>query len=333
VSGVETSWGSKLGWSPIQLNGYYAPGLEKASYPAKVYDFKQAGFWIDQSDAVDLLSSWSYSNYLYLHVNDDAIKVAATDTYRENTTVLKGNAGCVVILGSYGNSGADIGNIDNSVVDGVYVHRIVHSSTGYQGCDWNDHGGVVCTRSCGQNRNGLVDATVSNLYIPEIGDANSVAQPFGIGVNEQGDFCDGLGVPENEVYPIRNLVFKDFNIYPDPSCMSNFYDDSGKVQWGWYGKDKHSGKDKKFWHSVTFYDPSPERSDPSSCDFQGAVSFSSNPQYFVCGYPDDNDAINHCMTTDGIGSYPNINYDVNVNTNIDFPVCGFAMDNDLLATV
>jgi len=39
------------------------------------------------------------------------------------------------------------------------------------------------------------------------------------------------------------------------------------------------------------------------------------------------------MTTDGIGSYPNINYDVNVNTNIDFPVCGFAMDNDLLATV
>lgn len=58
------------------------------------------------------------------------------------------------------------------------------------------------------------------------------------------------------------------------------------------------------------------------------------PASFFAGYPDDNDAINHCMTTDGIGSYPNINYDVgNTNTNIDFPVCGFAMDNDLLATV
>lgn len=199
-----------------------------------------------------------------------------------------------------------------STVDGVYVHRIVHSSWQYQGC--GGAGGVVSTRSCGINSNGLVDATVSNLYIPELGDINSVAQPFGIGINWDKEWCDE---PANQYYPIRNLVFTYFNIYPEPSCKSAFYDNTGgNVQWGWYDSKK-----KQNWPSVSFYDTG--SSHPDKCDFQGAVSFHHDPQYFVCGLPDDNDALNYCMTTDGVGSAPNVDYQMSANPNILFTACGY----------
>jgi len=173
---------------------------------------------------------------------------------------------------------------------------------------------------------------------------NSVATSFAIGVNKNGYFCNG-GTPVDH-YPINNLVFENWNIYPNPSCKSSIYDDAGIVEWG-LGKTP----------SITFF--SPKDSDPSNCDFQGAVAFSSGPQYFVCGkllllddllsmhqFPnnnicsrtlvylglDDSDAA-YCMTKDGIGGSPNIDYfvDNGVNVNIDFPTCGYsAEDLDLL---
>ena len=49
---------------------------------------------------------------------------------------------------------------------------------------------------------------------------------------------------------------------------------------------------------------------------------------------DDSDAAAYCMTTDGIGGSPNIDYfvDNGVNVNIDFPTCGYSAEEDLLAT-
>lgn len=321
VSGVETAWGSRQGKSSIQLNNHF---FTNYNTPVKLFDFKQAGFWNKQSDGVDIMGTASYSSYNYLHTNDDALKIASTEFTCEYQTLLKGNAGCAVNLDAFGYEPNDI---NNSHIDGIYVHRIVHNSQGFQGCSsstqddgWSDeNGGVVCTRSCGQNKGGLSDATISNLYIPEIGDVNSVATSFGIGVNTKGSFCNG-GTPVDH-YPIKNLIFENWNIYPNPSCKSSIYDDAGIVEWG-------SGATP----SITFF--SPKDSDPSNCDFQGAVSFSSGPQYFVCGL-DDSDAAAYCMTTDGIGGSPNIDYfvDNGVNVNIDFPTCGYSTEDlDLLAT-
>ena len=73
--------------------------------------------------------------------------------------------------------------------------------------------------------------------------------------------------------------------------------------------------------SVAFYDAG--SSDPAVCNFQGAVSFNDDPQYFVCGLTDDNDALNYCMTTDGVGSKPNVDYQMAANPNILFPTCGY----------
>ena len=201
-------------------------------------------------------------------------------------------------------------DIDRSTINGVYIHRIVHSSTGYQGCGGT--GGMVSTRSCATNSNGLVDTTVVNLYVPELGDINSVAQPFGIGVDWKAMWCSD---PPNDPYPISNLVFEYFNVYPEPSCDSAFYDSTGgNVQWGDSSKKKNTP-------SVAFYDAG--SSDPSACNFQGAVSFNHDPQYFVCGLTDDSDALDYCLTTDGVGSKPNVDYQMNANPNIRFPTCGY----------
>ncbi|KAL7549157.1 LOW QUALITY PROTEIN: hypothetical protein ACHAWF_012429, partial [Thalassiosira exigua] len=321
VSGVEVAWGSKLGWAPVSLNSPWPSDLDTSSHPVKLYDLKEVGMWNGQSDGPDIMGKGSYSFYLYLHTNasnnfsglisdcslspttwlplsDDALKIAATDTYRAHSTVLKGNAGCVVILGSYGNHFDS--NVDDSYVDGVYVHRIVHNSWQYQGCHHpGSRGGLVCTRSCGNNARGLIDATVATFHVPRLGSANSVSVPFGIGVSEEDAFCAG---PAVDPYHIRNLVFRDFDVRPNPSCKSSFYDNSGKVQWGWY--DEPSGTN---WPSVRFFDA--DRSDPGQCKFQGAVTFSTDPAYFVCGFLDEDDASNHCMTADGVGSAPNVDYE------------------------
>ena len=92
-----------------------------------------------------------------------------------------------------------------------------------QDLDGNGQGGVICTRSCAMKEDGLIDTTVSNIFIPDLGGANSVARPFAIGVNTESVFCKGNDHVKGS-YPIRNLVFKNINIQPNPGCSSVLYD-------------------------------------------------------------------------------------------------------------
>ena len=144
---------------------------------------------------------------------------------------------------------------------------------------------------------GLIDTTVSNIFIPDLGGANSVARPFAIGVNTESVFCKGNDHVKGS-YPIRNLVFKNINIQPNPGCSSVLYDNTGQVVWG----DDGSGTP-----SMAFYNA--EESDQANCDFHEVVQFSANPAYYVCGETDEVDAAKHCMAEDGVvGSEPNIDY-------------------------
>ena len=308
ISGIEVAWGSKLGISPVQLNSPFASDIysQTFSHPAKLYDFKFVGNWIEGSDGPDMMGRGSSSSFTYTHTSDDNVKIAAPDTKREHLTLLQGSAGCAINLGSYG-----MGDIDNSVADGVYIHRVLYRKNDvWNGC--GGYGGVVCTRSCGQNPNGLRDATVSNLFIPELGPndsgANSVAVPFGIGVQESGFFCGNT--PAVDAYPIRNLVFQNIAIHPEPSCKSKIYDNSGKVQWGTSDTP-----------SAIFYDR--EKSDIMTCDFRGTVKYSEDSAYFVCGFENEDEAEKKCLTTNGIGGVPNVDYDIanGANPNIEFPYC------------
>lgn len=181
-----------------------------------------------------------------------------------------------------------------------------------QDLDGNGQGGVICTRSCAMKEDGLIDTTVSNLFIPDLGGANSVARPFAIGVNTESVFCKGNDHVKGS-YPIRNLVFKNINIQPNPGCSSVLYDNTGQVVWG----DDGSGTP-----SMAFYNA--EESDQANCDFHEVVQFSANPAYYVCGETDEVDAAKHCMAEDGVGSEPNIDYSSvldGTNVNVDFPYC------------
>ena len=160
------------------------------------------------------------------------------------------------------------------------------------------------------NDGGLVDTTITGLFVPELADANSVSRLFAIGVNGKGPFCPGT---TSTKYPIRNLVIKDSAVYPNPGCMSAMYDDLGIVEWG-YNK----------WPSVRFFDK--DASHVEKCDFQGALEIHDDPQYFVCGFADQSDAEKYCMSTDGFGGSPNIEYSIvsGDNPNVDFPTCGYS---------
>ena len=57
VSGIETSWASKYGYSPIQLN---VADQDTYDYPTKVFDFKYVGNFNDQADGIDVSArSWT----------------------------------------------------------------------------------------------------------------------------------------------------------------------------------------------------------------------------------------------------------------------------------
>lgn len=310
VSGIETSWGSKYGYSPIQLN---VADEDTYNYPTKVFDFKYVGNFNDQGDGIDTMADGSFTAFAYTQTNDDNIKLSAKDNHRKHSTLLQGRAGCAINLGAYG-----WGNIDGSVIEGVYVHRILHASwDSWNGCasgmdssSGNGYGGLICTRSCALNDGGLVDTTITGLYVPELADANSVSRLFAIGVNGNGPFCPGT---KSTKYPIRNLVIKDSAVYPNPGCMSAMYDDLGIVEWGY-----------NEWPSVRFFDE--DASDTQKCDFQGTLNIHDDPQYFVCGFSDQTQAAKYCMTTDGVGGSPNIEYSIvsGDNPNVVFPTCGYS---------
>lgn len=306
VSGVQVAWGSRLGQSPIQLNSYFNGESEDTSkYCAKMHDLKYVGNWNDQADGPDIIGGGSLASFNYLHTCDDGIKVASDVTKFLDTTMLQGSAGSAIMLGSYGLTREN--GIAGSLVDGVYVHRSLQNNNPCG--NFRNTGGLISTRGCPIHASGLTDATVNNLHLPALGSndngANSVGQPFGIGVDTESGYCDSYDTTLNS-YPIKNLVFTNINIYVNPSCTSRFYDNTGKVDWG----DK----------TMIVYDEM--NSDPSKCDFQGAVAFSEDP-YFVCGVSQESDA-KYCMTADGVGGTANIEFDQKGgNVNLVEPWCEF----------
>jgi hypothetical protein len=62
----------------------------------KIYDFKQSGNWVDQSDGPKIASWHSQITNSFIHSNDDSIKVQAPYFHAKNNTILQGNAGNAV---------------------------------------------------------------------------------------------------------------------------------------------------------------------------------------------------------------------------------------------
>ena len=179
ISGITTAWGAHRGDASVFLQDYNGvayvegpPSDPTITFPtggraafenskAKIYDFKQSGNWVDQSDGPKIASWHSQITNSFIHSNDDSIKVQAPYFYAKNNTILQGNAGNAVGY-AYGfiNSSAS-----GSVVDYPYIHRV-----------YNDNGfGLVAMRiipnQAWQRYDQFEGITVSNLFVPSFNKA------------------------------------------------------------------------------------------------------------------------------------------------------------------
>ena len=151
--------------------------------PVRVTGLKVVGNWHDAADGPEVGGDGSLIEHVFLHVADDAIKVAAKDVRYRDVTVLQGDAGGVMNIGSYGyNRG-----VEGSVVEGVYVHRVCHRLRGKHGiAQDDDRGGLITSRTgnfnfLGQGSDGLVGFTVDGLWVAPV-TGNSVSRVLALGV-------------------------------------------------------------------------------------------------------------------------------------------------------
>ena len=206
-------------------------GYRSGNAPVKIFDVKRV-VWNGASDAFEV-GQGSYVGHSWILSADDSIKISAPNQRFENMTVLQGNAGGVVNIGSYGyNLGTE-----GSSVEGVYVPRIVQG--GEFGDDISDprqgQGGataVIQTLTCPlkNNRNEdqkVTDVTINNFTIAALGGddiqngvgVNSYNRPFALGIQDMSSFCSG---PWSDV-TFGNFQFTNMDFYGNPRRKSLMY--------------------------------------------------------------------------------------------------------------
>ena len=269
VEGITVGFGPKRGSGAVQLNTPYAPavssltdtniGFDSNNFKVNVSDLKVVGNWIDAADGPEIMGQNSTVESLYLHVNDDSIKVPVNGIKISDVTVLQGDTGGVVDLGSYG---YNRGSIKGAVVDGVYVHRITHT-TGY-----DDYNGLVTTRLCPVKPlndfnvlvSSLENATVQNLQVNKVDDINTVQRPAAIGVlasakGVTSSFCE---TPTASMVTISNIRLLNWDVYVEPSEDSKLYNngtvsglnaENNAIQYNWV-KPSVAFFDSKFLNNV-----------------------------------------------------------------------------------
>jgi hypothetical protein len=120
VSGVSVAYGPQRHQEFIQL--------KSSGGEITLFDVKTPGAFIDAADGPGMLSKGTAS-WLYLHHDDDSIKVFASEQQFRNITLIQGNAGAAIDLGAYGYNSP----ISKATVSGVFVHRVKQFGGGYDG--------------------------------------------------------------------------------------------------------------------------------------------------------------------------------------------------------
>lgn len=300
VENITTAWTAKRGQGAAELNSAYYPvqsgnsggaDYEANNKEVNVFDYKQAGSWLGESDGPEMMGADSKMDYAYLHICDDAIKVSAPGVQVSQATVLKGNSGGVVNLGSYGlNRG-----VSGSQVSGAWAHRITHKKSRPS----NDPGmGVVISRTCPvasigslTNSGSLSDSGISNVYVPFLpGDVNSMDAPIRLVT-----FSDCRGSePHATNFTIGNIDFLDFDLRVIPESPSLLRSDSWSAD-AWVPT----------WTDVYFYNKSAGTPQPTS----GVLLYpeanvgvdAGGTGYFICGVGDSGATNPLCWSTMGEG--------------------------------
>ena len=193
VSELTVAWGPKRGDGTIRLNFLRVPldgGLppDASNRPVRLYDVKTPGTWVDAADGPRVTADGSYLGHLYLQAADDNVKVDSSHSTLEHLTLLQGNVGSAVELGTYG-----IGIRDEAVraarVYGVYLHRITQPS----GMD-DGLGSLLGSRTCPWGIT-LEDISIGRVHVPAA-PGNRITSLIKIGT---------LGAPDNRFANRTNL--------------------------------------------------------------------------------------------------------------------------------
>ena len=297
--------------------------LEKNEKPIKIFDFKQVGSWVGANDGPEIGGPNSFVENTYLHIADDSIKASVDGLQYLNSTVLQGDDGGAINIGSYGVTRGVSGGPSNIRVSGVWIPRIVQRCMSEfpllpdQDCsdqdDINGHffnasRGVVTAPTCprvSQKTNpgtsgSLTGVTIESLQVFGLGGGdlgpNSIAAPISIGI--QDDYFCHLnfepGVLATSQYTTGNFVFKDMEFGVNPFLDTFFYMQS-----------QTDALAASFdWEQVAFCEPeTTPKSGPTSCQFTSAPlplkpvqiqsadgygmpsEFPPSWFYYPCGYP------------------------------------------------
>jgi len=168
VQGLSVAWGLKRGDGSLRLQFPRVPldGPHTASdsnRPVRLYDVKTPGTWVGASDGPRVTADGSRVEFAYLHHADDNLKVDSTRGVYRHITLLQGNIGSAIELGTYG-----IGIRDNAVsgarVDGVAIHRVTQDPGGQ-----DDHlGSVLGSRTCPWGIT-LRNISLQNVHVHQLG--------------------------------------------------------------------------------------------------------------------------------------------------------------------
>lgn len=179
MSGVAVAWGGKRGdgtvrlqFPRVALDGGHS--VEDSNKPARMFDVKTPGTWVGASDGPRVTADGSWLGNLFLMHADDNLKVDSSAATYRHITLLQGNIGDAIELGTYG-IGLRGNRVEHVSVDGIYIHRITHSHQ-----QEDDLGSVLGSRTCPV---GIIlsNITLANVHIPSVGGANQISSLFALG--------------------------------------------------------------------------------------------------------------------------------------------------------
>ncbi len=178
VSELTVAWGTKRGDGAIRLQFPRVPlrtrGAGASNRPVKMFDVKTPAAWVDAADGPRVTADGSSLSFLWQHHADDNLKVDSSFSRYEHVTLVQGDVGSAVELGTYG-IGLRGGTVRGSSVEGVYVHRVTQASS------MDDQlGSLVGSRTCPW---GIIlrDLSVRTVYVPR-GLGNQLDAPLKLGV-------------------------------------------------------------------------------------------------------------------------------------------------------
>ena len=187
IHGISVAWGAKRGDGSLRLQFPRVPldgasdTVASSNQPARLYDVKTPGTWVGASDGPRVTADGSTFAFVYLQHADDNLKIDSSRGDYHHLTLIQGNIGSAIELGTYG-----IGLRNNAVVDtrvdGVAIHRITQDPGGQD----DQLGSVLGSRTCPWGIT-FKNISVSNVHVHKLGDnrfsslwaVGALGAPFG----------------------------------------------------------------------------------------------------------------------------------------------------------